>query len=208
MSTNYKDQDKTILEHRHPAGGQAVEPSDDPKPEETIMRTNTAVVRTLYEALSRGDTDALSGLLASDLEWWFHGPPRCQHMMRLLTGECTPASAAFRFEPRGVTAVGPACIIAEGWEGAHAYWVHVWTLKDGLITQFREYFNTWLAVRDTTRAKWPVIRWGSSSTGPVSRSTLWQSQPRDLFNRSLPGLLLAMWIVFRNRDKISTLTRK
>ncbi|KAK4748173.1 hypothetical protein SAY87_014759 [Trapa incisa] len=195
MSTNYRDHDDdAIVEHPlPPAGIQAIKTSDDPKPEEeTAMRANTTVVHMLYEALSRGDTDTMSGLLASDLEWWFHGPPRCQHMMRLLTGECTLASSAFRFEPRGVTAVGPAYVIAEGWEGAQAYWVHVWTVKDGLITQFREYFNTWLTVRDTTRAKWPVIGWGSGSTGPVSRSTLWQSQPRDLCSRSLPGLLLAM----------------
>ncbi|RYR61734.1 hypothetical protein Ahy_A04g018939 isoform A [Arachis hypogaea] len=97
--------------------------------------------------------DMVSKLVASDLEWWFHGPPQCQHMMRLLTGE-KPHNDGFRFEPRSVTAIGD-CVIAEGWEGK-AYWVHAWEDE-------RQDSNT-----------------------------LWQSQPRDLYRRSLPGLLLAI----------------
>ena len=130
--------------------------------------------------LGQGHMDRVAKLLASDLEWWFHGPPHCQHMMRVLTGE-TAHNKGFRFEPRSVTAIGD-CVITEGWEG-QAYWVHVWTLKNGLITQFREYFNTWLVVRDLRR---PV--WGERQES----TTLWQSQPRDLYSRSLPGLLLAI----------------
>ncbi|OWM81658.1 hypothetical protein CDL15_Pgr007696 [Punica granatum] len=195
MSTElFKNQDDVIVLEQPLPAGQEPEPSDDMKQEETmIMRINTNIVQTLYEALYQGDTETVSSLLATDLEWWFHGPPRCQHMKRVLTGEYTPKAAAFRFEPRDVTAVGTACVIAEGWEGADAYWVHVWTLKDGIIIQFREYFNTWLTVRDmTTKAKRPVdLGWGSGSTRRGSR-TLWQSRPRDLFNRSLPGLLLAV----------------
>ncbi|OMO84911.1 Wound-induced protein, Wun1 [Corchorus capsularis] len=50
-------------------------------------------------------------VVASDLEWWFHGPPRCQHMMRMLTGESSHSE--FRFEPRSIEVVGD-CVIAEG----------------------------------------------------------------------------------------------
>ncbi|XP_057756219.1 senescence associated gene 20-like [Arachis stenosperma] len=144
---------------------------------------NKAIVELLYKALL-GEVkkmDMVSKLVASDLEWWFHGPPHCQHMMRLLTGE-KPHNDGFRFEPRSVTAIGD-CVIAEGWEGK-AYWVHVWKLKNGLITQFREYFNTWLVVRDLRPPAWEDERQDSN--------TLWQSQPRDLYRRSLPGLLLAI----------------
>ncbi|XP_057487552.1 wound-induced protein 1-like [Actinidia eriantha] len=135
---------------------------------------NKAAVKVLYEALGSGDVERVTGLLATDLEWWFHGPQNCQHMMRVLTGESDQNE--FMFEPRSITAIDDR-VIVEGWEGAQAYWVHVWTLKDGLITQFREYFNTWLTVTDLIRHQSP---------------TLWQSRSRDLANRSLPGLVLAI----------------
>ncbi|KAJ1416313.1 Wound-induced protein Wun1-like [Sesbania bispinosa] len=148
---------------------------------------NKATVETLYKALlgqEAMEEEVVPNLLATDLEWWFHGPPQCQHMMRVLTGE-TPHNKAFRFEPRTVTAIGDCCVIAEGWEG-QAYWVHVWTLKHGLITQFREYFNTWLVVRDLRSSVW------KDRNIKHQNVTLWQSQPRDLYRRSLPGLLLAI----------------
>ncbi|KAK3029515.1 hypothetical protein RJ639_037536 [Escallonia herrerae] len=142
---------------------------------------NKAIVHALYRALASGDTEKVARITASDLEWWFHGPQNCHHMMRVLTGES--AHTDFRFEPRSVTVIDGGRVIAEGYEGAHVYWVHVWTLKEGLIVQFREYFNTWLTVTELRPLSW-VVRQESS--------TLWQSQPRDLFNRSLPGLMLAI----------------
>ncbi|KAH7553923.1 hypothetical protein ACOSP7_029151 [Xanthoceras sorbifolium] len=142
------------------------------------------VIKSFYKALADGDMSTVSRFLASDLEWWFHGPPQCQYMMRLLTGKSSQAT--FRFEPRSVDVVGGrGCVIAEGWEGAKAYWVHVWTVRDGLITQLREYFNTWLMVRDL---KQPLPKWEIRQES----QTVWQSQPRDLAPRSLPSLLLAI----------------
>ncbi|XP_027337620.1 senescence associated gene 20-like [Abrus precatorius] len=142
---------------------------------------NKATVEALYKALlGQGQMEMVTNMLASDLEWWFHGPPQCHHMMRVLTGEIEH-NKGFRFEPRSVTAIGE-CVITEGWEG-QAYWVHVWTVKNGLITQFREYFNTWLVVRDLRPPGWQSKH---------DNITLWQSQPRDLYSRSLPGLVLAI----------------
>ncbi|KAJ0699520.1 putative wound-induced protein Wun1 [Helianthus annuus] len=145
---------------------------------------NQAIVHALYKTLASGDTKHVSGILATDLEWWFHGPLNCHHMMRMLTGEALPTE--FKFEPRRITAIGDEIVIAEGYEGAHVYWVHVWTLKDGLITRFREYFNTWLTVKELKPK--PVGQWVSKE----NCSTVWRSQPRDLFRRSLPGLMLAI----------------
>lgn len=141
---------------------------------------NKAIVESLYEALACGETDTISCLLAMDLEWWFHGPPHCQYMMRFLTGES--AFADFQFMPRRITAVGNL-VFAEGWEGAEEYWVHVWTLNEGVITQLREYFNTWLTVQDLRPLVWEARNKGS---------TLWQSEPREYSNHSLPGLVLAL----------------
>ncbi|KAI5662998.1 hypothetical protein M9H77_22321 [Catharanthus roseus] len=140
---------------------------------------NTSTVNALYKALSTGHTSKVSGLIDNDLEWWFHGPQNCHHMMKILTGKSSPTE--FKFEPRSVDAIDDY-VIVEGWEGL-AYWVHVWTLKNGIITQFREYFNTWLTVADLR-----IPAAGCNSR----RSTLWQSHPRDLAKRSLPGLMLAI----------------
>ncbi|KAJ4704315.1 wound-induced protein 1-like [Melia azedarach] len=153
-------------------------PASESDPNSEIQ--NLEIVKALYKALANDEMETVAKFLASDLEWWFHGPPKCQHMMRLLTGESSQAT--FRFEPRSIDVVGE-CVIAEGWEGAQAYWVHVWTVKDGLITQFREYFNTWLTVRDLRPPRWEIRQ---------ERNTLWQSQPRDLARRSLPSLLLTI----------------
>ncbi|KAI3974693.1 hypothetical protein MKX01_004422 [Papaver californicum] len=117
----------------------------------------------LYESLKHGDNKTVTKLLAIDLECFlsiniemnnlqniflkFHGPPNCQHMMRMFTGESLDLE--FKFEPRNITVIDDR-VIVEGWEGNEAYWVHVWTvdIQNGLITQFREYFNTWITIRD------------------------------------------------------------
>lgn len=153
---------------------------DSRLPESEPERENKATVNALYKALAKGDTKKVAGLIGNDLEWWFHGPQNCHHMMRVLTGESSYNE--FKFEPRSITAIDDR-VIVEGWEGAKVYWVHVWTVKNGLILQFREYFNTWLTVTELRPMSWVVRHQGS---------TLWQSQPRDLFKRSLPGLMLAM----------------
>ncbi|GFY82474.1 nuclear transport factor 2 (NTF2) family protein [Actinidia rufa] len=76
---------------------------------------NKAAVNALYKALGSGDAERVVGLLATDLEWWFHGPQNCQHMMRVLTGESDLTE--FRFEPRSITTIDDR-VIVEGWEGS------------------------------------------------------------------------------------------
>ncbi|KAI3884524.1 hypothetical protein MKW92_028842 [Papaver armeniacum] len=144
-------------------------------------------VEMLHDLLKHGDNETVAKLLAVDLEWWFHGPPNSQYMMRLLTGESL--DLGFKFEPRNVTVIGDR-VIVEGWEGNEAYWVHVWTVdnQNGLITQFREYFNTWITVRDLRMST------GKSVWGQIKqiKPTIWQSEPEEHLNRSLPGLVLAI----------------
>lgn len=161
------------------------------------MMENKGRVEAVYKALlGKGQMGRVAKVLGRELEWWFHGPPECQHMMRMLTGETAHGGEAggFRFEPRSATAIGE-CVITEGWEGKE-YWVHVWTLKNGMITQLREYFNTWLVVRDLRLRPPPAVWEGEEEEEEKrkieKRMTLWQSQPRDLYRRSLPGLVLAI----------------
>ncbi|XP_044367510.1 uncharacterized protein [Triticum aestivum] len=175
------------------------------------------LVLRLYEALNSRNTRRAQDLLAPDLEWWFHGPPAHQHMMRLLTSAGT--NTEFRFCPRSIDAF-VSTVIAEGSaDGADQllYWVHAWTVgPDGVITQLREYFNTDLTVtRLSAAAATKNVSAGSpshfsssSASSSPSSSTfsglsspahtpkwpkcLWQSRRSNRVCKSLQGLVLAI----------------
>ncbi|XBI88809.1 hypothetical protein VPH35_026725 [Triticum aestivum] len=136
--------------------------------------SNREVVESLYVSLARGDAAAMTALLAADLDWWFHGPCRCQHMRRLLTGEVV-GTTAFRFTPTRVAEVGGAMdgqwVVAEGWAGEHDYWVHA----------FREYFNTSVTVRNLGQTAKEDVVWA-----------IWESQSPRPKSRSMPDLVLAI----------------
>uniref|UniRef100_A0A0D9VT17 Wound-induced protein 1 n=1 Tax=Leersia perrieri TaxID=77586 RepID=A0A0D9VT17_9ORYZ len=157
--------------------------------EDQDANNNKFLVLGLYEALNAGDARRAQELLAPDLEWWFHGPPAHQHMMRLLTGE----ASSFVFSPRSVDAFG-STVIAEGTtdDTRNLYWVHAWTVgPDGVITQLREYFNT-----DLTVTRLSAISAASPAPAPATTSSkpkcLWQSRRADRAHKSLPGLVLAI----------------
>ena len=183
---------------------------------ETEEQRGRFLVLRLYEALNARDARRAQALLAPDLEWWFHGPPAHQHMMRLLTGADTDAQ--FRFAPRSVDAFGSTVIAEGGADDAgkgQLYWVHAWTVgPDGVITQLREYFNTDLTVtrlsaaaaatKNASTAVSPSHASSSSSSTSTSSAPsspaptpkwpkcLWQSRRADRARKSLPGLVLAL----------------
>ncbi|XP_048552649.1 uncharacterized protein LOC125532772 [Triticum urartu] len=75
----------------------------------TEEQRNKFLVLHIYKALNNRDHATVHSLLASDLEWWFHGPPAHQHMMRLLTGNepgAATATTASRARPRSPGADG------------------------------------------------------------------------------------------------------
>ncbi|CAL9178707.1 unnamed protein product, partial [Musa hybrid cultivar] len=155
---------------------------------ESVEDRNKWAVLTLYEALNARDVERVQQLLAPDIEWWFHGPPEHQHMMRMLTGaEEEETAAAFRFQPERVAAFG-STVVAEG-RAPNAAWVHAWTVApDGIITQVREYFNTSLTI---TR----VAASSASSKEPAGSTHclhLWQSRRPVPPEKSFPGLVLAI----------------
>ncbi|KAL5580607.1 hypothetical protein UlMin_013049 [Ulmus minor] len=141
---------------------------------------NCQLMKALYKALARNETEMIAKLVAPDLEWWFHGPPSCQHMMRMLTGESRP-HMEFKFKPRRIAAIADR-VIVEGWQRSRSYWVHVWTFKDGMITHLREYFDTWLTV---------IVREveAGNDDGIIR---LWQSDAKERLNRSLPDVVFAI----------------
>jgi hypothetical protein len=127
-------------------------------------------------------------VLAADLDWWFHGPRRCQHMRRMLTGEAVGV-AEFWFAPMRVAEVGcttegdDGWVVANGWArvGERDYLVHTWCLHAGVITTFREYFNTSVTVRELGRPAKEDVVWA-----------VWESQSPKPKGRSMPGLVLAI----------------
>ncbi|KAL8050099.1 hypothetical protein ABFX02_06G061100, partial [Erythranthe guttata] len=148
------------------------------------------VVTALYDALNRRDSVAIQQILAPDLEWWFHGPPTHQFLMRLLTGV---QESNFRFLPHSISAFGPT-VLAEGFDQSRSIaWVHAWTVSaDGIITQLREYLNTSLTVTRIGNSDCTTTT--TTTTGIVSLHcpSVWESSLPDRVGKSVPGLVLAI----------------
>ncbi|KAL0291304.1 UNVERIFIED_CONTAM: Wound-induced protein 1 [Sesamum angustifolium] len=149
---------------------------------------NKGVVTALYEALKRRDVEAIQNILAADLEWWFHGPPSHQFLMRLLTGE---QESDFTFVPHSISAFG-STVLAEGFDQSRSIaWVHAWTVTDGIITQVREYFNTSLTVTRFGKTDQSDCS-TSSSIASLNCPSVWESSLPDRVGKSVPGLVLAI----------------
>ncbi|KAK1312885.1 Wound-induced protein 1 [Acorus calamus] len=170
---------------------------NDQQQQEEEEEHKKSLVRALYDALNARDVSVVHRLLAPDIEWWFHGPPDLQFMMRLLTGSVSSFNEPFfPFLPIKIVAFGPT-VLAEGShslpkavdEGSdddarHVSWVHAWTVgDDGIIVQVREYFNTSVT----------VTRVAAATTSSSSLHCL--SQPlreSTVSEESVPGLVLAI----------------
>ncbi|TKY47601.1 Wound-induced protein 1 [Spatholobus suberectus] len=146
------------------------------------------LVLALYDALNSRDSDAVVRIVAADLEWWFHGPPSHQFLMRMLTGDSAAAADTFRFVPQSIASFG-STVIVEGCDAPRAIaWVHAWTVTDGIITHVREYFNTALTV--TRFDDSDEIVPASSGTGRLP--CVWESSVSGRVGKSVPGLVLAI----------------
>lgn len=55
----------------------------------------------------------------------------------------------------------------------------MWSVKEDVITQLREYFDTWLTVIFRVSEEDGIIR-------------VWQSESKERLNRSLPDVVLAI----------------
>ncbi|KAL2526713.1 senescence associated protein 20 [Abeliophyllum distichum] len=157
--------------------------------QETLEDTqNKGVVIALYDALKIRDVEVIQKILAPDLEWWFHGPPTHQFLMRLLTGTAEEDTTTFTFLPDRISAFG-STVLVEGFVKTRSIaWVHAWTVTDGIITQVREYFNTSLT----------VTRFGKTDQSDYNNITslhcpsLWESILPNRVGKSVPGLVLAI----------------
>jgi len=142
---------------------------------------NKKLVTDLYKALISKDTNTMQHLLASDLEWWFHGPPCHRHyLVPFLTG--TSSISQKSLVPNLIAGFG-SVIVAEGYDEKNmVWWVHAWSISNGIITEVREYVNTSVT----------VTKLGLHSEDVVVGSTcrcIWQSK---LCDGSVPGLILTI----------------
>ena len=157
------------------------------------------MVRALYEALSSRDVEKVHSLLSPDLDWWFHGPPSQQFLMRLLTGApSSPNDTVFEFDPQNFVSFG-STVIVEGCDSEKFIaWVHAWTVTDGIVTQVREYFNTSLTVTrlgDSSSSSGFSSSSSSSSTAEIASyhcPSVWESSLSNRVGKSVPGLVLAI----------------
>ncbi|CAM6091895.1 unnamed protein product [Calypogeia fissa] len=108
-------------------------------------------------------------------------------MMRLLTG--VTSCDSFPFHPVRYFSHDKKVFV----EGKHPtkrnlFWVHIWTLEDGLITQLREYFNTGVVVTDLKQSLPTASLVQGYPCNTVWQSQLWKSKE----GKSIPGLVLAI----------------
>ncbi|PKA66879.1 Wound-induced protein 1 [Apostasia shenzhenica] len=99
-------------------------------------------------------------------------------MKRLLTGG---EDDGFQFVLYSIEAFG-STVLAEGSAGGGStavFWVHAWTVADGVITQVREYFNSSVTVARV-------------ATGVGNCKAVWKSRLAGAAGKSLPGLVLAI----------------
>ena len=115
----------------------------------------TDVIRDFYEKLATGDASGALGLMAPDIEWttmWHYkvvgrGPGAvAEGLFKPLMAEW----ASFSLVPTEFVTEGQTVVSLGDFRGVHgatakscvARYAHVWTVKDGKITAFRQYIDT------------------------------------------------------------------
>lgn len=128
------------------------------------MTEPVEIVRSFYEKLKAGDAPGALALMAPDIEWitmWHYqvngrGPERvAEGLFKPLVAEWT----SFALVPSEFITDGDTVVSLGDFTGVHgttgkhatARYAHVWTVKDGLVTRFRQYIDT-LAVAEARRA--------------------------------------------------------
>jgi ketosteroid isomerase-like protein len=120
-----------------------------------MTATPTDVVNVFYRKLRAGDAPGALGLMASDIEWvtmWHYkvegrGPAAvAEGLFKPLMAEWT----RFSLVPTEFVAEGETVVSLGDFNGVHgatgktsqARYAHVWTVRDGKITRFRQYIDT------------------------------------------------------------------
>ncbi|GLK70159.1 nuclear transport factor 2 family protein [Ancylobacter dichloromethanicus] len=126
------------------------------------MTSARDVVCDFYDKLSKGDAPGALGLMAPDIEWttmWHYkvdgrGPEKvAEGLFKPLMAEWS----SFSLVPTEFIAEGETVVSLGEFTGVHgatgktsrARYAHVWTIRDGKITTFRQYIDT-LAIAEAS----------------------------------------------------------
>lgn len=128
------------------------------------MKNPVEVVSSFYDKLKAGDASGALGLMAHDIEWitmWHYkvngrGP---EHVAEGLFKPLMAEWSSFALTPTEFIVDGDTVVSLGRFTGVHgttgkqaeASYAHVWTVKDGKITRFRQYIDT-LAIAEARRS--------------------------------------------------------
>ena len=125
--------------------------------EKTAENENAQLVKSVYEAFSRGDIQKILDSLSDNIEWFVPGPKQIpyagyskgkenvKNFFKTL-GETTDIKP---LEVKDMVAQGDKVVVL-GYYAGHAKttgkkfeadWTMVWTIKDGKAINFREYMD-------------------------------------------------------------------
>ena len=132
------------------------------------MENNVQIIKDAYNNFQNGNIEGILNSLSEDVEWITpeienasfggtrHGHSGAAEFFRLMD----EAEQTTKFEPKEFIADGDR-VVALGTYGAtvketgrsyESDWVHVFTVKDGKITSFTEFFDNALASRAFQKA--------------------------------------------------------
>jgi ketosteroid isomerase-like protein len=124
-----------------------------------MSQRNVEIVQQLYASFGRGDIPAVLNGLAEDVEWCqsgpesvfpFSGPRRGKNQMMSYFQALGQSLNIQVFEPREFIAHDDKVIVLGHEEGevkptGRKYkfdWIHVFTLREGKVVQYRDYYDT------------------------------------------------------------------
>jgi len=127
-------------------------PAQQPEASDMAARANAALIKNAYDAFSRGDIPGAMAAFADDIAWHVPGRGplsrdyRGQDEVLGFFGHFTElAHGTFRLQVDDILAKGDRVVVlcTESAQRAGRNWmapqVHVWTVKNGKATAFREY---------------------------------------------------------------------
>ncbi|WP_027798088.1 nuclear transport factor 2 family protein [Paraburkholderia dilworthii] len=127
------------------------------------METPIALAKRAYEAFGRGDIPGVLELIADDVDWKVVGPSSLPYPTHCKSKaevgayfqQLAASDEITRFEPREFIEAGERLVVL-GWVEANirsnnepfeSEWVHVMTIKDGLLRNWTQFFDTAARVR-------------------------------------------------------------
>ena len=118
----------------------------------------TALVREIYDAFARGDVDAVLGAMADEIEWYqaegmpygeppLHGP---QEVAQSIFGPIITDVEGFAVTPEQFLSEDDIVVMIGRYTGTGKETgkeldlpaVHVWNVRDGKATRFRQFIDT------------------------------------------------------------------